>query len=289
MKNVLVTGGAGFIGSHLCELLVSAGMSVRILDNLSTGKHENLAAIADKVKLLTGSVTDFSTCLQACDDIDTVFHLAAVVAIAQAQEDPHGSLSTNITGTQNILEAARVKGVNKVIFASSAAVYGDHEGACSENIPPQPISVYGQAKWLGEQLCQLYAQQYGLKTICVRYFNVYGPRQDSQGGVLAVLRHKLQHNQPISIFGDGTQTRDFISVFQVVKATYAVAILPDRAFTGQVFNIATGSSARLNDKLSELLQEYPNYAHTISYLPPRPGDIKHSAADCSKLKDVYEI
>lgn len=268
MKNVLVTGGAGFIGSHLCELLVSAGMSVRILDNLSAGKHENLAAIADKVQLLVGSVTDFSTCLQACEGIDTVFHLAAVVAVTQAQQDPQGSLATNITGTQNILEAARVKGVNKVIFVSSAAVYGNHEGVCSENISPQPISVYGQAKWIGEQLCQLYAQQYGLKTLCVRYFNVYGPRQDPQGGVLAVLRHKFQHNQPISIFGDGTQTRDFISVYQVVKATFAVARLPDLLFTGQAFNIATGSSVRLNDKLSELLQEYPNYVHTISYLPP---------------------
>ncbi len=288
-KKVLVTGGAGFIGSHLCEQLLAAGACVRILDNFSTGSLDNLTYILDQIEVIKGSITSFDTSLEASKGIDIIFHLAALVSVVECERTPHLGLTTNITGTHHILEAARLMHVKRVILASSAAVYGNHEGLCSENIPPRPVSTYGHSKFIAEQLCQLYAQNYNLETICLRFFNVYGPRQSphaGNGGVLAVFRHKLANNQPLSIFGDGTQTRDFIHVDQVVQAILQAGSFKRIHAKGDLFNIATGKSVSLQIKLQELLSEYVDYKQPITYTSNRPGDIKHSMADCSKFKNA---
>lgn len=288
-KKVLVTGGAGFIGSHLCEQLTAAGACVRILDNFSTGSLDNLTYILDQIEVIKGSITNFDTCLEASKGTDIIFHLAALVSVAECEKDPSLGLITNITGTHHILEAARLMHTKRVILASSAAVYGSHEGLCSEDIPPRPVSTYGHSKFIAEQLCQLYAQNYNLETICLRFFNVYGPRQNpnaGNGGVLAVFHHKLAHNQPLLIFGDGTQTRDFIHVDQVVRATIQAGMFNNVHATGNPFNIATGKSVSLHSKLQELLAQYVDYKQQITYTSDRPGDIKHSLADCSKFKNA---
>ncbi len=286
-RMVLVTGGAGFIGSHLCEKLVALGAYVRVLDNMETGSYANLDAIKADIEFIHGSVTDIHTAVQACQEIETVFHLAAVVSVAASQNNPHFCLETNVQGSAHILEAARLNGCQRVIFASSAAVYGNHEGLCTEETQTNPVSTYGYSKKLGEELCQLYANCYELETVCLRYFNVYGPRQNhaaGNGGVVAVLNHKIVNNEPITIFGDGQQTRDFIHVNDVVKATLKAGMLNARYADGQPFNIATGTSITLQSKLEELLQQHPEYQQPVSYLPDRPGDIKHSQADCSKFQ-----
>lgn len=293
-RNVLVTGGAGFIGSHLCEQLVALGAHVRVLDNLSTSSGKNLDAIRENIEFIQGSVTDFVTCVKATETIDTVFHLAAVVSVAESQKNPSLCLETNITGTQNIIEAARqtparLAQTRRVILASSAAVYGNYDGVCEEQVTPNPVSTYGYSKLLGEELCQLYAKVYALETVCLRYFNVYGPRQNpdaGNGGVLAVLNHKLAQNQPLVIFGDGNQTRDFIHVSQIVQANLQAGTLDKQHAYGNVFNIATGTSVSLNSKLHELLKQYPDYKEPITYMPARSGDIMHSWADCSKFKNA---
>ena len=289
-KRVLVTGGAGFIGSNLCEALVELGAHVSILDNLSTGHQENLEVIKDQVTFIQGSITRLESCISACKGIDIVMHLAALVAITKGQADPHHCLETNVQGTINVLEAARLCNVRTVVFASTAAIYGNHSGLCSEGLAPGPVSVYGYAKLLGEQTCQLYSKSYGIRTVSLRFFNVYGPRQDAKGGdgVLAIFNEKLKANMPIAIFGDGQQTRDFIHVRDVVRAVLHAGTFDEHHADGQPFNVGTGRSTTLLNKLEELMARYPAYSGSIRYLPDRPGDIKHSQADCSKFKKALE-
>ncbi|MBY0109628.1 MAG: NAD-dependent epimerase/dehydratase family protein [Candidatus Babeliaceae bacterium] len=291
-KSVLVTGGAGFIGSHLCEKLLNIDANIRILDNLRTGTLDNIKNIEQNSEFINGSICSLQDCLTATAGIDTVFHLAAEISVAQSQKNPYQTCATNIQGTYNLLEACRTQGVKTVIFASSAAVYGNHEGICSENIPPSPVSTYGYSKLIGEQLCQLYSKNYGLKTVSLRFFNVYGSRQNTQGGdggVLAVLDEKLKNNIPITIFGDGLQTRDFVPVETVVQSLLLAGMLTNRWTNGQPFNIATGTSVTLKSKLEELLEKYPAYSGEISYLPDRIGDIRHSQADCSKFQKAVQL
>ncbi len=284
---ILVTGGAGFIGSHLCDELVLLGAKVRILDNLSSGSLENIQAIKNQVEFIQGSITNFDDCMRATKDVDFVFHLAAEISVAESHYNPYPALTTNVQGTSNILEAARLHKVKNVVFASTAAVYGNREGMCSEDMAPAPVSTYGYSKLMGEQLCQLYAKTYGLKTVSLRFFNVYGPRQNPKGGdggVLAVFNEKLKHNQPLSLFGDGLQTRDFVPVKMVVQAVLQAGLFDSSLANGQPFNVGTGTSVTLLSKLDELLKEYPLYQQPINHLADRPGDIKHSACDCSKLQ-----
>ena len=234
----LITGGAGFIGSHLSDALIAAGRDVRILDNMSSGKLSNLEPLSSRAEIITGSITNYNDCLRAMAHIETVFHLAACVSVTECQKNPHDALTTNIQGTVNILDAALHAGVQRVLFASTAAVYGNKEGLCSETDIPIPVSTYGYSKYIGEQLCSLYAHVYKLPTISLRFFNVYGPRQQAKGGdggVLAVFKHKLEHNEPIAIFGDGNQTRDFVHVDQVVQALMQAEKNHHMAPAGQVF------------------------------------------------------
>lgn len=291
-KNVLVTGGAGFIGSHLCEALVGLGAKVRILDNLSSGNLDNIETIRQDVEFIQGSICSMQDCLAACNGIDITFHLAAEISVAGSHNDPYPAFSVNIQGTYAILEACRSQAVKTVIFASSAAVYGNHEGLCLESIVPAPVSTYGYSKLIGEQLCQLYSKTYNLKTVSLRFFNVYGPRQNPKGGdggVLAVFNDKLSTNKPIAIFGDGQQTRDFVPVNQVVKAVLAAGNFKEAVANGQPFNVATGTSVTLLSKLEELLKNYPDYTGAITHLPDRVGDIKNSKADCSKFEKALEL
>ena len=289
-KRFLVTGGAGFIGKHLCEYLVTHGAQVRVLDNFSTGTPGTLQSLSN-IEIITGSITDYQSVYTASRGCDYTIHLAAVVSVPQAQQDPALCTSTNIQGTAHVLEAARQTGVSRVVFASSAAVYGNTHGVCQEDSTPNPESTYGYSKFIGELLCQQYSKTYNLPTLCLRFFNVYGPGQEHAPypGVLTVLRTKLERNEPITLFGDGQQTRDFVPVSHVVRALVAGALCNQTWCTGQAINVATGSSVTLLEKLEELRAEFPDYTHNIQFAPPRTGDIQHSGADCSKLQKLLQL
>ncbi len=287
-RNVLVTGGAGFIGSHIVEMLVELGAHVRVLDNLSTGSLDNLASVINNIEFVNGSVTDRATCDAALKNMQTVFHLAAMVSVPQSIEDPAGCHDNNMTGTLNILDACRLHNVQELAFSSSSAVYGPQEGACSENSPTNPTSPYGYTKLMGEWYCRQYAQLYSIGTVSLRYFNVFGPRQNPHGGYAAVVakfRHQLANNLPLIIFGDGQQTRDFVPVSEVVHANLLLA-MHAKKYPGDVFNIASGKTISLLELAEQLRSEFPTANSPIQFMPARAGDIIHSSADCKKYRQV---
>jgi UDP-glucose 4-epimerase len=286
MANYLVTGGAGFIGSNLVEALASQGHAVRVLDNFSTGKRENLADQAGQIDLVEGDLTVLDDVRAAVRDIDTVFHLGAIPSVPRSIEDPLGSNDSNVNATLHVLVAARDAAVRRVVFASSSSIYGDQdeEIAKVETMRAQPISPYGVAKMAAEQYCQVFYLAYGLETVSLRYFNVFGPRQDPQSMYAAVVPKfitALLDGRPPTIYGDGEQTRDFTYVGNVVAANVLAATAPAGQVAGQVFNIAAGRQTSLNT-LIDMLQEITGQAVTPVYDDPRPGDIKHSLADISK-------
>jgi len=288
-KSVLVTGGCGFIGSHLAELLVAAGARVTILDDLSTGNLENIAAIQDNITFVHDSVTNKHACLTATCEQDIIFHEAAFISVPESVANPTRCHEVNVQGMFNMLEAARQNKVCTFVYASSAAVYGQREGVCQETMQPAPTSPYGFSKLIDEIYAQQYATTYGLHTIGLRYFNVYGPRQNPNGAYAAVVAkftHQMEHNLPIMIFGDGQQTRDFISASEVAQANLLLAMLDPHLTNKQVFNIATGTSISLLDLIKELKQKFPAYNAPITFAPARDGDIKHSSADCTKYQLV---
>ncbi len=286
---VLVTGGCGFIGSHLVEQLVACGAQVTILDNCSTGTSKNIAHLQHKVRLLHASVYDFATCVEAVQGIKIVFHLAAFISVPLSLENPTLCHETNILGTLNLLEASRRAGVERFIFSSSSAVYGSQQGLCRETMPLAPASPYGYSKWIGELACQQYARCFGLNTICLRYFNVYGARQNphaAYAAVVAKFKYQMSHNLPITIFGDGTQTRDFIPVEQVVRANLFFALAEPIVLNGAAYNIATGKSINLFELVDLLKKEFPDYNGPIVFEPARPGDVLHVSADCSAYQAI---
>ncbi|MBS1986638.1 NAD-dependent epimerase/dehydratase family protein [Candidatus Dependentiae bacterium] len=288
---VLVTGGCGFIGSHVAEALVAQGAQVTILDDCSTGFIRNISHIHENITFIRGSVTELQTCLQAVRGKKIVFHLAAYISVPGSMSDPTLCQNTNVIGTMNMLEACRQEGVERFILSSSAAVYGPQEEVCVETMQCAPTSPYGYSKWIGELLCQQYARCFGLKSICLRYFNVHGPRQNPAGayaGAVAKFTFNMQHDLPITIFGDGTQTRDFIGVKHVAQANLQLALLDAELMTGQPYNIATGHSISLLELIAQLKQEFPDYNKTITFAPARPGDIAHSAADCSAYQALQD-
>ena len=288
-KKVLVTGGCGFIGSHLVERLVELGANVTILDDLSGGFLKNIKKVKGKVKFIKDSVTDSAACRKAAKNKEIIFHLAAMVSVPESVAAPDMCHAINVDGTVNLLEAARINGVKRFIFSSSAAVYGSREDACIETMSCNPLSPYGFSKYIGELYCQEYAMIYGLHTGVLRYFNVYGPRQNPNGayaGVYAVFSKKMANNEPITIYGDGLQTRDFIPVSRVVEANLIMAMQDERVLNGQPFNIATGKSITLLELIDELRKTYPNYNKEISFCPARPGDLKYSRADASKYYNL---
>ncbi|MCD6194026.1 MAG: SDR family oxidoreductase [Candidatus Aminicenantes bacterium] len=278
----LVTGGAGFIGSHLVEGLLERGHSVRVVDNFLTGKRENLARVVSKIELVEGDIRDFSLCQEITREIDWVFHQAALPSVPRSVEDPGLSNEINVTGTLNLLIAAREAAVKKFIFASSSSVYGDDQNLPKkEDILGQPLSPYAITKRVGEMYCLVFNQLYGLSTICLRYFNIFGPRQDPHSQYAAVIPNFIQRmieSRPPVIFGDGFQSRDFTYVANVVEANIRAAEVTE--VEKRIFNIACGQRITVME-LVEWINRILGKDIKPVFDPPRPGDIKHSYADIS--------
>ncbi|WKZ50142.1 MAG: SDR family oxidoreductase [Anaerolineales bacterium] len=283
--NVLVTGGAGFIGSHIVRGLLERGDRVRVLDNFSTGKRGSLDGL--DVEIVEADLRDASRLTEACRGVETVFHQAAFVSVPQSMQEPLDCFDVNVTGTASLLEAARKHGVKRVVFASSAAVYGDSDAyPLSEETPLRPLSPYAASKRVDEIYGQLYTASFGVEVVGLRYFNVYGPRQrpDSQyAAAVPIFIRRLLDNKPVTIFGDGGQTRDLIFVGDVVRANFVAAAHPSAP--GGVFNICTGNETRILD-LVEILQDLFPSAPAPEFAAPRAGDIYRSIGSPQKAAET---
>ncbi|MFC2002736.1 SDR family oxidoreductase [Chloroflexota bacterium] len=286
MKKVVVTGGAGFIGSHLAELLANRDYHVIFLDDLSTGKMANVEHFLEKanIEFIQGSIIDLPLLQQLFQDIDYVFHLAAIPSVLRSIENPVVSHNVNVTGTLNVLLAARDNKVRKVVYASSSSVYGDTPQLPKmEDMPTNPLSPYAVTKLAGEHYCWAFKQVYGLPTVYLRYFNVYGPRQDLESlyaTAIPMFIKRIANNSPPVIFGDGEQTRDFIYVKDVTEATILAA---ESDVTG-VFNIATGSRISINHLAKFIINIMGGNSIKPVHNEPRIGEIRHSFAAISKAK-----
>ena len=285
MSRVLVTGGAGFIGSHLAEALLKQGHQVRVLDNFSTGKKENLV-FGDphpSLEVLSGDIRELSDCFKAVAGVDYVFHEAALASVQRSVEDPLTTQAVNVVGTLHILMASRKAEVKRVIYASSSSVYGDTPVLPKhEEMPPTPLSPYALQKYIGEQYCRLFSQLYDLETVSLRYFNIFGPKQDPASIYSAVIPRfitALMEGRPPTVYGDGEQSRDFTYVENVVEANLlAMDVSHGR---GEVMNIACGQRTSLN-QLLEILRRILRTKLPPVYQDPRPGDVKHSLADIGR-------
>ena len=287
MTRWLVTGGAGFIGSHLVEALVARDKQVRVLDNFSTGRWENLAAVRDHIEVVEGDIRDPRAVRQAMGGIEVVAHLAAIVSVERSLQDPPGTVDVNTGGTLNLLEAARQSGVRRFLFASSAAVYGDHsELPLREDLPLRPLSPYAASKVAGEALCQAYRAAYGLSTAVLRFFNIYGPRQDPQSpysGVISIFVGRMRQGLPPVIYGDGQQTRDFVYVEDVVAALIRAG--EQDGADGAVLNVARGEETSVL-RLVALLNQALGTHLEPEFAPPRAGEIRRSAGDPRRAQAV---
>lgn len=287
---VLVTGGGGFIGSHLVEALLEAGHAVRVLDNFSTGKRENLKAFAGRLEIVEGDIRDARSASAAAQGREAVCHLAALPSVPRSFRDPFASFSVNAGGTVKVLEAARLSGVRRFVYSSSSSVYGDAEGETkSEDMEPRPLSPYAASKLSGESMCRLYRRIHGTETVCLRYFNVFGPRQDPQSEYAAVIPRfilaALGKGQA-TIHGDGRQTRDFTYVANVVRANLlALAAGPEAG--GRVFNIACGEETSLLSLLA-LLGEFTGKTLAPVFAPARPGDVRRSRAEIGLAREILD-
>jgi len=285
MATYLVTGGAGFIGSNLVEALLERGERVRVLDNFSTGKPENLAGLGGDLSVIEGEVTDPWAVREAMRGVDYVLHQAAIASVQRSIDDPVATERTNGLGTLQVLEAAKAAGVQRLVYAASSSAYGEtvadkiHEG-----LPARPISPYGVSKLAGEMYCSAFYNVYGLETVALRYFNVFGPRQDPEGEYSAVIprfiKMLLSGEQP-TIYGDGEQTRDFTYIDNVVAGN--LLALTARNAAGQTFNLATGRRISLN-QLAETLGKILEIRVQPKYAPARAGEIRDSSADISRAK-----
>ncbi|NJE07965.1 SDR family oxidoreductase [Thermococcus sp. M39] len=280
-KLIVVTGGAGFIGSHIAEEL-SKDNEVVVIDNLYSGKVEN---VPENVKFIQADIRDYESIADVISQADYVFHEAALVSVVESVEKPILTEEINVLGTLNILRALS-EGHGKLIFASSAAVYGDNQNLpLKEDEKPKPLSPYGVTKVSGEYYCKIFYELYGVPTVALRYFNVFGERQgyNQYAGVISIFINRALKNEPLIIFGDGKQTRDFIYVKDVVKANVLVAE-KERA-NGEVFNVARGERTTILELAMKII-DATNSSSSIIFDKPRPGDIKHSQADISKIKKL---
>ena len=284
----LVTGGAGFIGSHLVENLLAGGAGVRVLDDFSTGRRENLAPFLDQIEVVEGDISDPDTCRHAAEGINIVFHQAALPSVPRSIEDPARSHEVNATGTLNVLLAARDAGASRVVYASSSSAYGDTPTLPKrEDQTPSPRSPYAVAKLTGEQYCRSFPGVFGIEAVALRYFNVFGPRQDPNSAYAAVIplfATAAMENRPPTINGDGEQTRDFTYIQNVILANFLAASCPGEKVSGEVFNVGCGGRISINDLWREIKSVLGAEIDAI-HGPPRPGDVKDSLADLSHLKD----
>lgn len=281
----LITGGAGFIGSHIARALLEQGADVRVLDNFSSGKRENLKGL--DVELLEGDLRNASIVTRAVQGVEVIFHEAAFVSVPESMEKPQECFDVNITGTSNLFEAARKANVRRVVIASSAAVYGDSEDyPLSEESPLRQLSPYATSKRTDEMFAELFTNQFGLEVAALRYFNVYGPRQrpDSMyAAAVPIFIRRMLDNKPITIYGDGGQSRDLINVRDVVQANLLASQHPSAP--GQIFNVCTGVETRLLDLLDILYELFPNAPKHI-HAETRAGDIYRSIGTPKKIMDT---
>ena len=283
----LVTGGAGFIGSNTVDELVRRGHSVVVLDDLSSGKEENLADIRSKITFVKGSITDLEVMQKAIHQAEYVIHLAARTSVPRSVKDPLDTNKINVEGTLNVLLAARDNKVKRVVFAASSSAYGETPTLPKvETMQPYPISPYGVSKYVGELYAQTFGRCYGLENVCVRYFNIFGPRQDPDSpysGVLSRFSAAFLEDQQPCVYGDGEQTRDFTYVDNAVQANLLACEAPGAS--GEVFNIGTGARISLNYTL-ECFRRISGKNFQAKYEPAREGDIRDSQADISKAREV---
>ncbi len=289
MSKYLVAGGAGFIGSHLADELVKRGEVVRIVDNFLTGKRENIAHLLDKIELIEGDIRDFEVSQRVAQGMDFVLHQAALTSIPRSIEDPLLANEINIRGTLNLLLASKEAKVKKFIFASSSSVYGDDPHfPKKENNEGKPLSPYAVTKRVGEMYCQVFSRIYGVSTVILRYFNIFGPRQDpfsQYAAAIPIFISRMLRGERPTIFGDGEQSRDFTYVANVVQAN--ILAVKAQGVSGEIFNIACGKRTTINslaEKINKLLKKKITPLHT----DPRPGDVRHSFADISKAKKMLK-
>jgi len=287
MTHCLVTGGAGFIGSDLARELLLKGYAVRVLDSFSTGKEKNLSDFASDIEIVKGDIRDEATAGKAAAGIDYVFHQAALPSVPRSVEDPATSNNVNVNGTLNMMLAARDAGVRKFVFASSSSVYGESEALPKEeSFTPSPLSPYAATKLMGENYCRIFHRLYGFETVALRYFNVFGPRQDPDSEYAAVIPKfifaLLNGKKPV-IYGDGEQSRDFTYITNVTEANLQAALSPNSA--GRIMNIACGSRMTLNE-LHGNLSEILGIDIEPEYTDPRPGDILHSYAHIRQAEEA---
>lgn len=306
MSLYLVTGGAGFIGSNITEELLRRGERVRILDNFSTGKRENVTIIKKifegennstalvKLELVEGDIRSYHIVREAVEGVDFILHQAALPSVPRSVKDPITTNEVNVKGTLNILNAAKKEGVKRIIYASSSSIYGDLEvSPKTEDMLPKPLSPYAVSKLAGEKYCQVFTKLYGLETVVLRYFNVFGPRQDPNSEYSAVIPKfiimiKKEHS-PI-IYGDGEQSRDFTFVKNVVEANILACGDGLDTLSGEVFNVASGKRVTINN-LMENINKLTNSTVEPKYEKPRPGDVKHSLANIGKARQFlgYDV
>lgn len=281
----LVTGGAGFIGSNVVRLLVEEGHEVTVLDNLSSGSRANLAPFA-RVRFVEGDIRAGETVADAIRGADTVFHLAASVGNKRSIDLPLDDASINVMGTVQVLEAARRHGVRKLVFSSSAGIFGELKTLpIREDHPVEPDTPYGASKLGAEKACLAYAKLYAMECVCLRYFNVYGVNQryDAYGNVIPIFAHRILHKQPLTIFGDGEQTRDFVNVRDVARANYQAG---RASGVSGAFNIGAGARISIN-ALAQLMFRTAGAAPTVEYAPPRPGDVRDSLAAVEAARAAF--
>lgn len=287
MSLFLVTGGAGFVGSHLVESLVADGTPVRVIDNFVTGTRKNIGHVLDKIELIEGDIRDLDQCRRAVDGVDVVLHEAAIPSVPKSVADPVASHTANVDGTFNILLAAKDASVRRFVYAASSSAYGDVEVSPKhERLTPNPKSPYAVAKLVGEHYCRAFFECFGLETISLRYFNVFGPRQDPKSTYAAAIPAfvtAVMQDRPPTVFGDGEQSRDFTAVENVVRANMLAARA--KRTSGEVVNVACGESVTLNDiiaRINKVLGKDVKAAHAEA----RAGDVRHSLADISSAREV---
>jgi nucleoside-diphosphate-sugar epimerase len=287
MALYLITGIGGFIGSSIARALLSRGEAVRGLDNFSTGKKENLAEIAGRIEVHEADITDLDAMRRACKGVDFVLHQAAIPSVPKSVLDPLGSNRANVDGTVNVLIAARDAKAKRVVYAASSSAYGDTPTLPKrEGMKPDPISPYAVAKLASEHYMVSFFRCYGLETVCLRYFNIFGPRQDPSSpysGVLAKFITQMLKGEQPTIFGDGEQSRDFTYIDNAVNANLLACKADASKAAGEVFNVATGRRVTLNETF-KALQPLTSYSGQVKYGPARGGDVKHSLADVSKAE-----